>query len=137
MVDSYRPPGPYADPVDPVVDPAHPNFTARLGTGVEVRGVTLLTPSVIDIVAWRAPYACTVTGVRGYRVGGTGLTVNARKNGTLAHLVTDLSLTLASTWMMSLSVEDVFYAAGDTLEIQIKTVTGVVSQVAVLVELTR
>jgi len=45
------------------------------------KGGPVLTPSVWNIIVWRAPFACTVTNVRGYRVGGTGATINARRNG--------------------------------------------------------
>jgi hypothetical protein len=101
------------------------------------RGGTMLDPVAKNIIVWRAPFACTVTNVRGYRVGGTGATVNARKNGTLNHLAADLSLTSADSWMDGGAVQNAAYAAGDKLEIMIVSVAGTPTQVAVQVDYTR
>src|SRR3990167_2355378 len=47
------------------------------------RGGTVLDPAATarNVPVWRAPFACTVTNVRGYRVGGTGAVINARRKG--------------------------------------------------------
>ena len=100
------------------------------------RGGVQLSPSgAINVIVWRAPFACTVTAVKGYRVGGTGATVNARKNGSSNHLASALSLTSADTWMDGGSVQNTAYAAGDKMEIMIVTVAGSPTQVAVQVDL--
>lgn len=104
------------------------------------RGGTLANSTGVEtgnIVVWYAPFACTVTAVRGYRTGGTGATINARKNGTSNHLATALSLTSADTWMIGGTVQNASYAAGDKLEIMAVTVTGIVTQLAIQVEFTR
>ena len=101
------------------------------------KGGAVLDPDARNIVIWRAPFACTVTNVRGYRVGGTGATVNARKNGTLTHKSADLSLTSADTWMNGGAVQNTAYAVGDKLEIMLVTLTGTPTQVAVQVDFTR
>jgi len=80
--------------------------------------------AALNIIVWRAPFACTVTNVRGYRVGGTGATINARRNGTLNHLASALSVSSADTWMDGGAVSNTAYAAGDKLEIMIVTTTG-------------
>lgn len=109
-----------------------------LGIAAFSRGGTVLTPTAaINVIVWRAPYACTVTAVKGYRVGGTGATVNARKNGASNHLASDLSLTSADTWMDGGAVQNTAYAAGDKLEIMVVTVAGSPTQVAVQVDYTR
>lgn len=102
------------------------------------RGGTVLTPAAaINIIVWRAPFACTVTNVRGYRVGGTGATINARRNGASNHLGSALSLTSADTWTDGGAVSNTAYVAGDKLEIMLVTLTGSPTQVAVQVDYTR
>lgn len=104
------------------------------------RGATLLNSSgvaTVNLIVWRAPFACTVTAVKGYRVGGTGATINARRNGTDNHLASALSLSSADTWMDGGAVQNTAYAAGDKMEIMVVSVTGTPSQIAVQVDLTR
>lgn len=102
------------------------------------RGGSILDPSgARDITIWRAPYACTVTAVKGYRVGGTGAAVNARRNGTANHLASDLSMTSAATWQDGGSVQNTAYAAGDSLEIRLISIAGSPTLITIQVELTR
>ena len=105
------------------------------------RGGTLLNDiggvTAVNIAVWRATVPCIVTAVKGYRVGGTGATVNARLNGASNHLATALSLTSESVWTDGGAVQNVTYAVGDTLEIMVVTVTGVVTQLAVQVDFQR
>jgi hypothetical protein len=107
------------------------------GSSIISRGGTILSPTVaINVIVWRAPFACTVTNVRGYRVGGTGATINARLNGASNHLAAALSLTSADTWMDGGAVQNTAYVAGDKLEIMIVTVAGTPTQVAVQIDFT-
>lgn len=102
------------------------------------KGGTFLSPAgAINMIAWRAPFACTVTRVRGYRVGGTGATVNARLNGASNHLAAALSLTAADTWMDGGNVQNTAYAAGDKLELMVVAVAGAPTQIGIQVEFTR
>jgi len=101
------------------------------------KGGTVLDPDVRNIITWRAPFACTVTNVRGYRVGGTTASINARKNGTLNHLASDNVIGTADTWDDGGAVQNTAYAIGDKLEIMITVVTGSPTQVAVQVDFTR
>ena len=102
------------------------------------RGGSVLTPTgAVNIVVWRAPFAGTVTNVRSYRVGGTGATINARKNGTLNHLASALSLTSADTWMTGAAPQNTAYAAGDKMEIMLVSLTGSPTQIAIQVDMTR
>jgi hypothetical protein len=102
---------------------------------------TLYNPSGItaagNIIVWRAPYSCTVTNVRGYRVGGTGATINARRNGADNHLAAALSLINADVFMDGGAVQNTAYVAGDKLEIMVVTVTGSPTQLQVEVDFTR
>jgi hypothetical protein len=102
------------------------------------RGGTVLNPSgALDVYIWRAPYACTVTAVKGFRSGGTGATINARRNGTSEHLAADLSLTANQTWTDGGSVQNTAYAAGDYMEIRVKSATGSPAQVVIQVDFTK
>jgi hypothetical protein len=101
-------------------------------------GATILTPAAATFVmVWRAPFACTVTNVRGHRKGGTGATVNARRNQASDHLASDLSLTSADTWMDGGAVQNTAYIVGDDLEVEVATVAGSPTEVAVQVDYTR
>jgi hypothetical protein len=104
------------------------------GNGVyNPSGITM----TVNMIAWRAPYACTVTNVRGYRVGGTGATINARLNGASNHLASALSLSSADTWMDGGAVQNTAYAAGDKLEVMVVTVTGGPTQILIQVDFKR
>lgn len=109
--------------------PAQPVFTI---------GGSILDPSgARDVMVWRAPFACTVTNVRGHRKGGTGAAINARKNQTSAHLASDLSLTSADAWMDGGAVQNATYAAGDDLEIRLVSIAGAVTEIAIQVDFVR
>jgi hypothetical protein len=118
-------------------------FLKRTGTAIGFDSVTIsrvgtvLNPTVQNIIAWRAPFACTVTAVKGYRVAGTGATVNARRNGADNHLASALSLTSADTWQDGGSVQNTAYAAGDRMEIMVVSVAGTPTQVSIQVDFTR
>lgn len=103
------------------------------------RGGTIFAASGITapatIIVWEAIEACSVTYVKGYRVGGTTLTINARKNGALDHLAAPLSITPADTWVSTTAVQNANYAAGDKLEMMIVSVTGNPTQAAVVIGL--
>jgi hypothetical protein len=70
--------------------------------------------------AWEAAFAARVTHVRALAVGGSasGTTINARKNGTLTHLATDLTV-FGGTWQDGGAVQNTDYAIGDSLEFQV------------------
>src|SRR3990172_9495096 len=107
---------------------------AKFGSSRFVKGGVFLAPTgASTAVAWRAPFTCTVTNVRGYRVGGTGATINAKKNGS-AHLAGDLSLTSADTWMDGGAVQNQNYVAGDSLELALVSVAGNPTEVSIQVD---
>jgi hypothetical protein len=104
------------------------------------RGGTLV--NTVDYVAamnvgvWYATCACTVTNVRGYRVGGdSSVAINARRNGSATkHLNTDKTLANADTWYDGGNVQDITYAVGDKLEIMVTVASGNPTQVAIQVD---
>lgn len=105
----------------------------RGGTVVNPNGIT----AAINIPAWCAPYAATVQSVKGYRVGGTGATINARKNGSSNHLSSALSLTSADTYMDGGAVQNASYAVGDKLEIMVVSATGSPTEIGIQVNFSR
>jgi hypothetical protein len=108
-------------------------------TGTFSRGGTIINASGVstgNFVVWRAPYACTVTNVRGWRTGGSAATINARKNGTSNHLASNLSLASTDTWLDGGAVQNQSYAAGDDLQIMIVSATGA-TQIAIQVDFTK
>lgn len=118
-----------------------PNANLNVSIKTFLKGGTLYASaglsSAVNIISWRAPFACTVTNVRGYRVGGSGATINARKNGTDNHLASALSLTGADSWMDGGAVQNTSYAAGDKMEIMLVSATGSPTQISILVEFTK
>ena len=111
-----------------------PDVFSRGGALYKADGIANVA---LNIIAWRAPFACVVEYVKGYRVGGTGATVNTRKNGTLNLLASALSLTSADGWIDGGAVQNKNFAAGDKLEIMIVGTADVVTQLAIQVDFVR
>lgn len=108
------------------VEEVKPNFTKG--------GIMINPTAAINVIIWRAIVPCNVLNVRGYRVGGTDATVNARRNGADNHLASALSLTSTDTWITGGAVQNTAYAAGDKLEIMLVTLTGAPTQIAIQVD---
>jgi len=103
-------------------------------TATATKGLIVTAPAgAASYVIWRAPKACTVTAVRGYRVGGTGATINATRNGADL-LATNLSLSTADTWLAGPGVQNAVLAAGDTLAVAVRSVAGGVAAVTIQVD---
>jgi hypothetical protein len=104
------------------------------------RGGTFFVASGItgpaNVIMWEATETCSVQFIKGYRVGGTGATINARKNGTLNHQSVALSLVTADLWTPGAAIINPNYIAGDKLEIMLVSVTGSPTQVAIVVGFT-
>jgi hypothetical protein len=81
----------------------------------------------------RAPKAGTVAAVHGYRVGGSGATINALVNATDL-LAVDLSLAVASTWTSGPAIAAPTLAAGDTISLSVRSVAGGPTYVVVQVD---
>lgn len=123
----------------PEGDDGMPGMPGSNGLPIISRGGTVYITSgiasAVNIIVWRAPFSCTVTAVKGYRVGGVGATINARKNGASNHLSSALSLTSADTWMDGGAVQNTAYAVGDKLEIMVVSVSVGPTQLAIQVDL--
>lgn len=103
-------------------------------TATATKGLVVTAPTgAATYVIWRAPRACTVTAVRGYRSGGTGVTINATKNGAdLA--TTDLSLSTDVTWMAAAALQNTAVAAGDSIAVAVRSVSGTPTAVTIQVD---
>jgi hypothetical protein len=112
-----------------------PSLTLPATATTVSKSLVITAPAgAVSYVVWRAPKACTVVAVRGYRVGGTGATINAQRNASDL-LVTDLSLSTAGTWMSGPSVQNAGFAAGDSLTVAIRSVAGSPTAVTIQVDL--
>ncbi|RKY77057.1 hypothetical protein DRQ07_09290, partial [candidate division KSB1 bacterium] len=77
----------------------------------------------------------TAISIRGYRVGGTGARLTARKNGSDLHLTNPIDMTSADTWQYGQgSINNGSYSAGDKLELMIVDTTGNPTQLAIQVD---
>ncbi|MFI7890868.1 glycosyl hydrolase family 28-related protein [Streptomyces sp. CACIS-1.16CA] len=110
-----------------------PVRTAPAATAAKALVVTAPTGAATYVI-WRAPKACTVTAVRGYRVGGTGATINATKNGADL-LAANLSLSTPDTWMAGPGVQNATMAAGDSLAVAVRSVSGTPTAVTIQVDI--
>ncbi|NEA53589.1 hypothetical protein G3I60_05310 [Streptomyces sp. SID13666] len=110
------------------------SLTLPPGTVTSSKTVVFPSPTGATAYAvWRASQPCTVVAVRGYRAGGTGGTINAQNNASDL-LPTDLSLSVAATWMSGPSLQNTAMAAGDTLTVKLTGVTGSPSAVTLQVD---
>jgi hypothetical protein len=97
---------------------------------------TAVVPATLAV--WRAPFACTVIAIKGYRVGGSGATVQAYRGTTATPLRSAaLSVSSTSTWMDGGAVQNTVFAAGDGLLIAVVSATGSPTQVCCQVDFTR
>ena len=102
-----------------------------------VGGVILDPTEGRNVMVWRAPFACTVTNVRGHAKGGTNAVVNARRNQTSNFLATNLTVSTMDAWSDGGSVQNTAVAAGDDIEIMLVSISGTITEVSVQVDLTR
>lgn len=112
------------------------NGTKVTGASPFSRGGTLTSPQAATIVVWDAPFACTVTNVRGWVDGSTGSVINAQHNGSTL-LASNLTLSSADTWLDGGAVQNTAFVTGDTLAIQIVSVSGTPNYISIQVNFTR
>lgn len=90
------------------------------------------------VIVWRAPFACTVTAVRGYSDAGTTSVVNAFK-GTLASPTnfcsTNITIDPADAWENG-TVTTSTVAAGDAVGVRVVT-AGTATELSIQIDFTR
>ncbi len=114
-----------------------PNTKNVLGLR-DMYGGCLLDSSGLSAITARVgefQWAGTVLSARARRIGGTGATVNAQV-GTLDIRSADLSLT-GTAWTDFGALQNAAIADGEDLDLQIATVTGAVTQIAIILEVAR
>jgi hypothetical protein len=104
-------------------------------------GGTIMNPidtitAAIDSVVWIATRTCTVTSIKGFRIGGTGATINAGNLSTGNHLASHLSLVNASTVYDGGAVQSTSYTTGQVLKIYVISVSGGPTQITIQVNFT-
>jgi hypothetical protein len=100
-------------------------------------GALVLSPLTGSFfMIWRAPFACTVTNVRGHVDAGTTTQINARRNQTSDFLAADRTIPSAGVWDDAGAVQNTAIAAGEDIEIEIVN-AGTAAEVNVQVDLTR
>jgi hypothetical protein len=109
------------------------NIVVKEKTYINSSGITV----AVNIIMFRATTAMTLTKMYVYRVGGTGATVNARKNGASNHCSSAFSISSADTWMDSGASQNLTYASGDKCEIMVVTTAGSPTQLAFSLEFNR
>jgi hypothetical protein len=100
------------------------------------KGGAILSPVAQTIVIWRAPFACTVTAVRGYQDTGTGSVITAY-DGATDLLSTDIAISSAATWQDGGSLAQTAVSAGDSIAIKVVSVSGSPNYLVIQVELTQ
>lgn len=80
----------------------------------------------------RLPVGCTAVAVRAYRAGGSGGTVNAKRNG--GDLLAEPLATVTDAWAGWTHLQNAAFAAGDTLSVVTADPDGGPSEVVVQVE---
>ncbi|MFE6226902.1 hypothetical protein [Streptomyces sp. NPDC057854] len=99
------------------------------------QGAVITAPAgTATYVICALPKAAQVVGVRGYRSGGTGVTINALRNG-LDLLPVDLSLSTDSTWLAASTIQNATAAANDALAVSIRNVAGSPAYVSIQIDL--
>ena len=91
-----------------------------------------------NYMIWRAPYSCSCTQFNAYYSGsGTGVSVNARKNGIGSILTSSALISTIDTWTTFTSIQSSSFNPGDKLEIQLINVTGSVQNIVVQLDFIR
>jgi hypothetical protein len=111
---------------------------SRGGTIYDPLGIAGTAALTQNVIIWRAPFACTITNIWGYRVTGSSAAVNARINGigTIA-TGSHISLTSADTWTSASSLISSSVASGDKIEMMLVSSSAYPTQIAVQIDFTK
>lgn len=90
-------------------------------------------------IVWRAPYACTVTAIRGYVDTGTTTVINAFKGSVASPTnfsTADMTITSATTWISDTTLDTTSVASGDAVGVELVTL-GTATEVTIQIDFTR
>jgi hypothetical protein len=107
------------------------------GNGSFSRGGSFVNPTgvePVDIIVWRCPFDCTVTGVFGYALGGDAM-VNALRNADT--LLASDALAPAGDWTDLGAVQNTAFTAGDSLTIRVSSADDTTTEVGIQVDYTK
>lgn len=114
-----------------------PGTWVRVGGEPFSKGAAFANPAGVaasTVAVWTATVACTALAIKGYRIGGTGATVQAYRNTTGSPIRSAaLSLSSASQWIDGGDIQNTAFAAGDSLLIAVASASGGPTQVSVQV----
>jgi len=99
-------------------------------------GIFFTPAAAVSSSVWRAPYDCTIKNLRGYRVGGTGATINAQNAGADIRSA-DLSIASADTWTDGGALQNTSVTAGNNIKIEVASVAGSPTQITIQVDYTK
>lgn len=120
-------------------DDDHPQYRLESESGTFTLSTTILAPAADAYIVWRAPFACTVTAIRGYVDAGTTTVINAFKGSVSSPTnfsTADLSITSATSWISDTTLDTTSVASGDAVGVEVVTV-GTATEVTIQVDLTR
>jgi hypothetical protein len=115
------------------VDAHNADLNAHLGRSFN-KAAAIIDPVVSSIIIWRASTKCTVAAIHAVRTGGSGASVNVRKNNALFVLSSDLSLATAGNWLSGSNLQNATFDPGDSLEIVIAAVSGTPTQIGIQID---
>jgi hypothetical protein len=104
-----------------------------------VGGVILTPTDAQTIIAWRAPFACTVTAVHAQSDTGTTAVVNAGKGfagGTTEFCSADITIDPSDAWEAGTVNQNQSLVAGDAVYLEVVD-SGTATQITIQVTLTR
>ena len=99
------------------------------------KGGVAENPAAGQVVLWVAPEPCTAINVRAYQNVGTGSVLTAYHNSADL-LVTDITIAQAATWQAGGTLQNQSFAAGDTLSMNLVSISGSPAYVTVQVDFT-
>lgn len=105
------------------------------GTVTWAKGAVILAPTgPATYVVASLPKAATIVGVRGYRSGGAGATINAQLNGADL-LALDLSLSTDATWLSGPATLSVPASASDSIAVSVRGISGTPAYVTIQIDM--
>lgn len=123
------------EPLEPLLVPGPPgNAGQKFTVGILLLGAP---PANGFYMAWRAPYACTVTAIQATIDAGTNAVVNARKNQASNFMSANLTAATANAWTAGTVNQNQTIAVDDDIEIELVSTSGAVTEVNVQITLLR
>jgi hypothetical protein len=118
----------------------HTGYRLESQSGTFTVGGSILSPTDgMTIIAWRAPFACTVTDVHAQSDVGTTAIVNAGKGfvgGTTEFCSTDITIDPSDAWEAGTVNQNQSIAAGDAIYLEVVD-SGTATQITIQVTLSR